>query len=198
MTNVGTVRHTIEKVLPAELVLEEVTITPAGRRRVVRVVVDRSLPDTSVEVTEPTPPLSLDEVSDASREVSAALDGSDAMGSQPYTLEVTSPGTARPLTEPRHFQRNVGRLVRLTSTDGSVTTGHVTSAGPGSVTVEVPAAKKSPARTVESSYDDLSKAVVEVEFNRPGTDAPDRPLSGGQVGDDVDEEPDDGSETKES
>jgi ribosome maturation factor RimP len=57
--------------------------------------------------------MSLDDAALASRELSAKLDASDVMGDMPYTLEVSSPGVDRPLTQPRHWQRAVGRLVRV-------------------------------------------------------------------------------------
>jgi ribosome maturation factor RimP len=79
--------------------LEAVRITSAGRRRLLRLVVDA---DGGV---------GLDDIAVVSREVSVALDGSPAMGEQPYTLEVSSPGVDRPLTERRHWRRAIGRLV---------------------------------------------------------------------------------------
>jgi ribosome maturation factor RimP len=79
--------------------LEAVRVTPAGRRRVLRVIVDA---DGGV---------SLDDIALASRELSIKLDSSAAMGDQPYTLEVSSPGVDRPLTQPRHWRRAAGRLV---------------------------------------------------------------------------------------
>jgi len=79
--------------------LEGVRVTSAGRRRLLRVVVDA---DGGV---------SLDAIALASRELSARLDGSAVMGDLPYTLEVSSPGVDRPLTHPRHWRRATGRLV---------------------------------------------------------------------------------------
>ena len=77
-------------------------MTPAGRRSVVRVVVDR---DEGV---------TLDDIAEVSRAVSEVLDrNDDGMGRTPYVLEVTSPGVDRPLTEARHWRRNVGRLVTV-------------------------------------------------------------------------------------
>src|SRR5687767_1843464 len=82
--------------------LEELVVTPAGRRSVVRVVVDR---DRGV---------SLDDIAEVSRAVSEVLDrNDDGMGRTPYVLEVTSPGVDRPLTDPRHWRRNTGRLVTV-------------------------------------------------------------------------------------
>jgi len=167
MTTGERVRPLLEDALASlPLVLEDVTVTPAGRRRVVRVLVDRDLGHEGGAVTEPVDPLSLDEVADATRAVGDALDASDVMGEQPYTLEVSSPGVGRPLTAPRHFQRNVGRLLTVHH-DGGETTGRIVSADGGSVTLEVPATKKSPARSATIPYGDVDRALVQVESTRP-------------------------------
>ncbi len=81
--------------------LEDVVVTPAGRRRLLRVVVDS---DKGV---------GLDDIATISTSVSATLDESDVMGATPYVLEVTSPGVDRPLTHPRHWRRSVDRLVEV-------------------------------------------------------------------------------------
>ena len=97
--------------------IEAVEITPAGKRRILRVAVDK---DGGV---------TLDEVAEATREVNRVLDGSEVMGEQPYTLEVTSRGVDRPLTLPRHWRRNAGRLVKVTLANGSAVTGRVLDPG---------------------------------------------------------------------
>ncbi|HYN29931.1 MAG TPA: ribosome maturation factor RimP [Dermatophilaceae bacterium] len=151
--------------------LEDVSVTPAGRRRVVRVVVDRPVVDAG-DATEPVEPLSLDEVADATRVVDAALEGSDAMGEQPYTLEVSSPGVGRPLTAPRHFRRNVGRLLELHPQDGEPVTGRLLRAGTEDLTVEV-TGSTGVRRRLDLAYAALARAEVQVEFSRParaGTD----------------------------
>src|SRR6059058_4887589 len=104
------VRDVLEPVVAgAGYDLEDVTVTAAGRRSVVRVVVDR---DGGVD---------LDAVADISRVLSEALDADDVMGEAPYVLEVSSPGVDRPLTQPRHWRRAAGRLVTVTVADeGSV------------------------------------------------------------------------------
>lgn len=161
------IRPTVEGPLAAlGLLVEDVAVTPAGRRRLVRVWIDRVLDADGADVTEPTPSLTLDEVADATRVVSDALDASDVMGEQPYTLEVTSPGVDRPLTEPRHFQRNVSRLVTLTPVEGEPVTGRILRAGAEGLTIEVPAVKKQPARELELRYADVARAAVQVEFSR--------------------------------
>src|SRR3954468_17179478 len=91
--------------------LEDVQVTPAGKRRLVRVVVDAD------------GGWGLDRVASVSTAVSTALDDSDAMGGSPYVLEVTSPGVDRPLTAPRHWRRNRTRLVKVASGDGTALQG---------------------------------------------------------------------------
>jgi ribosome maturation factor RimP len=134
--------------------LEEIAITPAGRRRVLRVVVDA---DQGV---------GLDACAELSRVVSAALDETDLMGGTPYVLEVSSPGAERPLTAPRHYRRAAGRLVRAQLHQGGELTARIVAADDTGVDLEVPGEKgrKPTARRVE--YDEIARARVEVEFNR--------------------------------
>jgi ribosome maturation factor RimP len=151
------------------LLVEDVAVTPAGKRRLVRIWIDRILDGTG-DTTSVTPPLTLDEVADATRAVSEALDETGAMGEKPYTLEVGSPGIDRPLTEPRHFRRNVSRLVTITPLEGPAVTGRITAAGDLGLTLDVPGAKQQPAQTVDVAYADVSRAAVQVEFSRPASD----------------------------
>jgi ribosome maturation factor RimP len=162
------IRPAVEAPLGAlGLLVEDLAVTPAGKRRLVRVWIDRVVGDESGDSTTPTAPLSLDEVADATRVVSEALDDAGALGEQPYTLEVTSPGVDRPLSLPRHYRRNVGRLVTLTPHEGAPVTGRITRAGDDGVTLEVPAAAKAPASTTDLPYAAIATAVVQVEFSRP-------------------------------
>lgn len=164
MASADQVRPVVEAALDGSgLVLEDVVVTPAGKRRVVRVLLEREV--AAGTVTEPTEPLSLDDVADATRVVGEALDASDVLGEQPYTLEVSSPGVGRPLTEPRHFARNVGRLLTVQH-DGTSTTGRLVEAGPESVVLDVPAVKKDAGGRTTLTIADLERAVVEVEFAR--------------------------------
>ena len=143
--------------------LEELVVTPAGRRSVVRVVVDR---DEGV---------SLDDVAEISRAVSEVLDQNDeGMGRTPYVLEVSSPGVDRPLSEPRHWRRNLGRLVAVTvgrtgSTDE--VTGRITAVEDAGVTLAVeakgkPGAKKRPPTPRQVPWAELGSGRVQVEFGR--------------------------------
>ena len=131
-----------------ELDVEAVEVTPAGKRRVLRVAVDK---DGGV---------TLDDVADATREVSRVLDESDVMGEMPYTLEVTSRGVDRPLTLPRHWRRNADRLVAVSLRDGSSVTGRVLESTEDAATLEVSGERR------EVAYAEVTKALVQVEFNR--------------------------------
>ncbi|WP_151525300.1 ribosome maturation factor RimP [Serinicoccus kebangsaanensis] len=160
-------QHTSAALLDTDLdvVVDAVTVQEAGRRRLVRVLLARDVsglaPD---DTTSPVAPLSLDEVSAATRAVSEALDGSDVMGERSYTLEVSSAGLDRPLTTPDQFRRNVGRLVRLTREDGSAVTARLLEAGPDHLRLED--------QPEPIAVDDVAKAQVQVEFTRPdGKDA---------------------------
>ena len=143
--------------------LEELVVTPAGRRSVVRVVVDR---DQGV---------TLDDIAEVSRAVSAALDENDGeLGRAPYVLEVTSPGVDRPLTEARHWRRNVGRLVAVpVGAPGGAepVTGRVTAVDDAGVTLAVevpgkPGAKKRPPTPQTVPWRELGAGRVQVEFGR--------------------------------
>jgi ribosome maturation factor RimP len=128
--------------------LEDVSVTAAGRRSVVRVIVDR---DGGID---------LDAVAEVSRSVSDALDASDVMGQAPYVLEVTSPGVDRPLTEPRHWRRAAGRLVRVSAGGAGQVTGRISEADDDKVTLDV----DGDVHTV--AYSDLGPGHVQVEFSR--------------------------------
>lgn len=136
----------------AGLVLEDVTVTPAGKRRVVRVVVD--LPE------DRTGSLDLDAVADVSRAVSDAMDASDVLGGAPYVLEVGTPGVDRPLTERRHWSRARTRLVAV-PVDGASVTGRVQAVDDDGVTLDVAGEQ----RTVP--WEQLGTGRVQVEFRRP-------------------------------
>jgi ribosome maturation factor RimP len=162
------------------LMVEDVTVTLAGKRRLVRIWLDRDLADLAPEDDSSViEPLSLDEVADATRVISAGLDASDALGEAPYVLEVGSTGVDRPLTEPRHFRRNVTRLVeiqrveiqrveiqRVEDPGGQAVTGRLVAAGPADATVLVAATKDEPEARLRIPYADIARAQVQVEFAR--------------------------------
>jgi ribosome maturation factor RimP len=160
----------------AGLDLESVRVGRAGRRRLLRLVVDA---DGGV---------SLDDIALVSREVSARLDATGAMGEAPYTLEVSSPGVDRPLTQPRHWRRAVDRLVRVPLAAGGddglspapatgetgpakgaspaggagLIEGRVIAAGDSGVVLEVDGERR------EFGHAELGPGRVQVEFGPPG------------------------------
>jgi len=139
-----------------DLELEAVEIIPAGRRRLLRVVVDGDGPDGSGPL--------LDDIAEASKALSTALDRADIAGNSPYTLEVTSRGVNRPLTQPQHWRRNVGRLVAVRTAAGERFTGRVVSATNDAVVLDV---GDLPCSVL---FDDVETALVQVELNRPVTE----------------------------
>jgi ribosome maturation factor RimP len=134
----------------AGLDVEGVEVVGAGRRPILRILVDK---DGGV---------GLDDIAVLTTRVGQELDASDVMGDHAYTLEVTSPGVNRPLTEARHWRRNVGRLLKVTCADGSVLSGRLTDAGDSEVVVDVDGA------TRRIPYREVAQARVEIEFNRRG------------------------------
>lgn len=147
------VERTLTPVVAAEgFDLEAVEVQPAGRRRLVRVLVDR---DGGV---------TLDHIAALTGVLSQALDDSDAMGDQPYTLEVSSPGVDRPLTLPRHWRCNAGRLVRITPVDGPEISGRIGDSDDSAVTVLLAGDGGTP---LTLAYDTIAAAHVEVEFGHP-------------------------------
>jgi ribosome maturation factor RimP len=139
-------------VAAAGLDLESVRVSAAGRRRLLRVVVDS---DQGV---------SLDDAATISRRLSAALDADPVMGDFPYTLEVSSPGVDRPLTDPRHWRRSVGRLVQVTAAEAGTVTGRVVAADLDGVTLDVGGDRR------RFGYAALGAGAVQVEFGHPQTE----------------------------
>jgi ribosome maturation factor RimP len=132
--------------------LEDINVVSPGNHRIVTVIVDGEAA------------LNLDQVTVASKLVSELVDEAPFMGETPFTLEVTSPGIDRPLTLPRHFTKNVSRLLKVTQNDGVVVTGRITSNTELDVTLSV--VEKKVTKDVTILLADIKRAVVEIEFNR--------------------------------
>jgi len=122
--------------------LEDITIQSAGKRRMITVIVDS---DTH---------LNLDQVTVVTKEISEVIENLAALGEIPFTLEVTSPGVDRPLTLPRHWAKNLGRLVKASLNDGGEVKGRIGQSTQVSVVID----------EATISYADIKKAVLEVEF----------------------------------
>lgn len=132
--------------------LEDVHVATPGSHRIVTCIVDG---DSA---------LNLDQVTSVSRIISELLDEATFMGETPFTLEVTSPGVDRPLTAPRHFAKNVDRLLKVIKVDGSEVTGRILSNTDQDVTLTVTIKKETREEVIALA--DIKRAVVEIEFNR--------------------------------
>lgn len=148
-------RGLVEPLVSAEqLDLEEIELSRAYRRRVLRIIVD------SEEGVE------LDACADLSRAISAKLDETDAMGEDEYVLEVSSPGADRPLTEHRHYVRATGRLARLTLDEGGELVARILAVDEEGLDLEVPGVKGRKPTSRRIAFAEIAKARVELEFNR--------------------------------
>jgi ribosome maturation factor RimP len=126
--------------------LEDVTITSAGRRSMLTIIVDG---DTH---------LSLDQVTSATKAIGEIVESIQSLGETPFTLEVTSPGLDRPLTKPRHWRKNIDRLVKIVLLDGKEIKGRIKAASENSATVD----------ENEIKFSDIKRASLEVEFKQVG------------------------------
>lgn len=124
--------------------LEEVKVSLQGKHRLLTVLIDHEERH-----------LTLDEVTDVSKAISQAIDESSDFGNNAFTLEVSSPGIDRPLNKLRHFRKNIGRLVTITTTAGEKYQGRIESADP------VPLIG---GRTF--ALDEIKRAMIEIEFRR--------------------------------
>ena len=122
--------------------LEDVTITSAGRRSMLTVIVDG---DTH---------LSLNQVTSATKAIGEIVESVQSLGETPFTLEVTSPGLDRPLTKVRHWQKNINRLVKVVLLDGSEIKGRIIDVSEVSARVD----------EKNINYSDIKRATLEVEF----------------------------------
>jgi len=136
--------------------LEDVNIVSPGQHRILTVIVDGESA------------LNLDQVTLASKLVSELLDDAPFMGEKPFTLEVTSPGIDRPLTLPRHFAKNVNRLLKVTKTDGVLVLGRILTNTDSDVTLEV--TEKKEVKETIIPFAEIKRAQVEIEFNRKDSD----------------------------
>jgi len=122
--------------------LEELTITSAGKVKILTVIVDSDSH------------LNLDQITAVTKEISEVIETLEELGDSAFTLEVTSPGIDRPLTKPRHWRKNFDRLVKITMTSGQDIQGRIGNATETTVSVGD--------QTV--SFEDIKRAVLEIEF----------------------------------
>jgi ribosome maturation factor RimP len=121
--------------------LEEVTLL-GGSPKTLTVVIDSEAH------------LNLDQVTIVTKAISDILENLPELGSTPFTLEVTSPGIERPLTLPRHWKKNHGRLVEITLNEGSIIKGRIGELTNTAVTIDGD----------EVEFSTVNRALIEIEF----------------------------------
>jgi len=126
--------------------LEDITITSASRRSMITVIVDGDNH------------LSLDQVTVATKAIGEIVENIQSLGESAFTLEVTSPGLDRPLTKPRHWRKNIDRLVKIVLLDGKEIKGRVKDATEISATVDDQVVK----------FSEIKRATLEIEFKQVG------------------------------
>jgi ribosome maturation factor RimP len=124
--------------------VEDISITSAGRRSMLTVIVDG---DTH---------LSLDQVTVATKAISEIVENLPTLGNNPFTLEVTSPGLDRPLTKPRHWRKNKDRLIKIVLNDGKEITGRIKDSTDDEVIVD----------EQKVAFIDIKRATLEIEFKQ--------------------------------
>lgn len=122
--------------------LEELTITSAGKVKILTVIVDSDSH------------LNLDQITAVTKEISEVIETLEELGDSAFTLEVTSPGIDRPLIKPRHWRKNFNRLVKITMTSGQDIQGRIGEATETAVLVG----------DQKISFEDIKRAVLEIEF----------------------------------
>lgn len=146
-----------------QLFLEDVEIRMAGSDRTVHVIVD--LPE------DQSGGVGLDAIAEVSQTLSKALDDDPHDDGRPYSLEVSSPGLSRPLTQARHWRRNVGRLVKVKLIAGDEVSGRLLEVGEDGVTVQPETVPKKGMKPragdpVRLEFANIRSGKVEVEFAR--------------------------------
>lgn len=126
--------------------LEDLNITSAGRRSMLTVIVDG---DTH---------LTLDQVTSVTKAIGEIVENIQNLGQTPFTLEVTSPGIDRPLTKPRHWRKNIDRLVKVVLQDASEVNGRIKDSNQEGVKIDEQLIK----------FSDIKRATLEVEFKQVG------------------------------
>ncbi len=126
--------------------LEDLNITSAGRRSMLTVIVDG---DTH---------LTLDQVTSVTKAIGEIVENIQSLGQTSFTLEVTSPGIDRPLTKPRHWKKNVDRLVKVVLQDTSEVKGRIKDSNQESATIDDKLIK----------FAEVKRATLEVEFKQAG------------------------------
>lgn len=126
----------------SKLFLEDINVVTAGKHRHLTIVVDANHD------------LSMDEIAGITRKLNPIIDALPLFNDLNFNLEVTSPGFDRPLTKPRHWQKNLQRKVRVVLNDGKVVTGRIAEVSDQVVIID----------STKINLPDIKRANLEVDF----------------------------------
>ncbi len=137
------------------LELVSADILGTGRRLLVRVVVDKE------------GGVTIGDCERMSRSLEALMDVEDPIKG-PYVLEVSSPGLDRPLTQQRDFEKNIGKLVRIVTTEKidnqTFLIGRISDVGDGWIRLNIES--KGHGKDLFVPLDRVSKARLEIEMKK--------------------------------
>ena len=114
--------------------------------------------------------ITIQECTSISRRLAKQLEELEVF-TEPYTLEVSSPGLDQPLILLRQYQKNLGRNLKLTLKTGESVSGTLLDASEETIKLQLPEPKKKSKVPVDPSTfvkeiasSDISKAMIEISF----------------------------------
>ena len=139
--------------------LEDVQVQQAGRREIVRIIVDR---DGGID---------LDSIASISRLISEHLEVAPLSDEfiDTFVLEVSSPGVDRPLTEAKHWRRAIKRKVDLLKKDGTGIQGRIAAADDDAVVITLGSQE-----AISVPMAEIARGMIEVEFTAYAEDVLDQ------------------------
>ncbi len=143
----------LEKAAPEALDVVDVELAGANKAPLLRVYLDHANPDDG--------PIDLGELARANAWVDAAVEATGLIPG-PYTLEVSSPGLARPLRRARDFARYAGQRaqVKMAGFTGRRSfTGEIVSAEGGVLVLEVDGER------FELPIEEIQKAQLQPDYD---------------------------------
>lgn len=114
--------------------------------------------------------ITIQECTSISRRLAKQLEELEVF-TDPYTLEVSSPGLDQPLVLLRQYLKNLGRNLKVTLKTGESVSGLLLEAKEESILLQLPEPKKKSKTPVDEASlkrevpkDQISKALVEISF----------------------------------
>jgi len=114
--------------------------------------------------------ITIQECTSISRRLAKQLEELEVF-TEPYTLEVSSPGLDQPLILTRQYLKNIGRNLKVTLRTGEAVSGTLIEANEEAIKLQLPMPKKKSKVPVDEaslfkdiSLTDISKAMIEISF----------------------------------